>query len=318
MKILVTGAAGFIGMTTSLRLLARGDEVVGLDNLNDYYEVSLKESRLARLTGHPGFRFVKLDVADRPGMEQLFATEKFDKVIHLAAQAGVRYSLKNPHAYVDSNLVGFINILEGCRHGKVGHLIYASSSSVYGGNTKMPFSEHDSVDHPVSHLYGLPTTGLRFFTVYGPWGRPDMALFLFTKAILEGRPIDVFNHGNMLRDFTYVDDIVEGVIRLLDRTATANPAYVAEEADPATSNVPYRVFNIGNNDPVPLLDFIGAIENALGMKAERRLLPLQDGDVPATFADTALLDDWVGFAPATPIQEGVSRFIAWYRDYYKV
>jgi len=334
-KILVTGAAGFIGMTTSLRLLARGDEVVGLDNLNDYYEVSLKENRLARLTGHPGFRFVKLDVADRPGMEQLFATEKFDKVIHLAAQAGVRYSLKNPHAYVDSNLVGFINILEGCRHGKVGHLVYASSSSVYGGNTKMPFSEHDSVDHPVSlyaatkkanelmahtysHLYGLPTTGLRFFTVYGPWGRPDMALFLFTKAILEGRPIDVFNHGNMLRDFTYVDDIVEGVIRLLDRTATANPAYVAEEADPATSNVPYRVFNIGNNDPVPLLDFIGAIENALGKKAERRLLPLQDGDVPATFADTALLDDWVGFAPATPIQEGVSRFIAWYRDYYKV
>lgn len=335
MKILVTGAAGFIGMTTSLRLLARGDEVVGLDNLNDYYEVSLKESRLARLTGHPGFRFVKLDVADRPGMEQLFAAEKFDKVIHLAAQAGVRYSLKNPHAYVDSNLVGFINILEGCRHSKVGHLVYASSSSVYGGNTKMPFSEHDSVDHPVSlyaatkkanelmahtysHLYGLPTTGLRFFTVYGPWGRPDMALFLFTKAILEGRPIDVFNHGNMLRDFTYVDDIVEGVIRLLDRTATANPGYVAEEADPATSNVPYRVFNIGNNDPVPLLDFIGAIENALGMKAERRLLPLQDGDVPATFADTALLDDWVGFAPATPIQEGVSRFIAWYRDYYKV
>ena len=335
MKILVTGAAGFIGMTTSLRLLARGDEVVGLDNLNDYYEVSLKESRLARLTGHPGFRFVKLDVADRPGMEQLFAAEKFDKVIHLAAQAGVRYSLKNPHAYVDSNLVGFINILEGCRHSKVGHLVYASSSSVYGGKTKMPFSEHHNIDHPVSmyaatkkanelmahtysHLYGLPTTGLRFFTVYGPWGRPDMALFLFTKAILEGRPIDVFNHGNMLRDFTYVDDIVEGVIRLLDRTATANPGYVAEEADPATSNVPYRVFNIGNNDPVPLLDFIGAIENALGMKAERRLLPLQDGDVPATFADTALLDDWVGFAPATPIQEGVSRFIAWYRDYYKV
>ena len=335
MKILVTGAAGFIGMTTSLRLLARGDEVVGLDNLNDYYEVSLKENRLARLTGHPNFRFVKLDVADRPGMEKLFAEEKFEKVIHLAAQAGVRYSLQNPHAYIDSNLVGFTNILEGCRHNKVAHLVYASSSSVYGGNTKMPFSEHDSVDHPVSlyaatkkanelmahtysHLYKLPTTGLRFFTVYGPWGRPDMALFLFTKAILEGRPIDVFNHGNMLRDFTYVDDIVEGVIRLLDRTATANPGYVAEEADPATSNVPYRVFNIGNNDPVPLLDFIGAIENALGMKAERRLLPLQDGDVPATFADTALLDDWVGFAPATPIQEGVSRFIAWYRDYYKV
>lgn len=335
MKILVTGAAGFIGMTTALRLLARGDEVVGLDNLNDYYEVSLKENRLARLTPHPNFRFVKLDVADRAGMEQLFATEKFDKVIHLAAQAGVRYSIQNPHAYVDSNLVGFINILEGCRHNKVKHLVYASSSSVYGGNTKMPFSEHDSVDHPVSlyaatkkanelmahtysHLYGLPTTGLRFFTVYGPWGRPDMALFLFTKAILEGRPIDVFNHGNMKRDFTYVDDIVEGVIRLMDKDATANPAYDAIAADPATSNVPYRVFNIGNHDPVPLLDFIGAIEQALGQTAEKRLLPMQDGDVPATYADTALLDDWVGFAPATPITEGVARFVAWYRDYYKV
>ncbi|WP_412478699.1 NAD-dependent epimerase [Azonexus sp. IMCC34839] len=335
MKILVTGAAGFIGMTTTLRLLARGDEVVGLDNLNDYYEVSLKENRLARLTPHANFRFVKLDVADRAGMEQLFATEKFDKVIHLAAQAGVRYSIQNPHAYVDSNLVGFINILEGCRHNKVKHLVYASSSSVYGGNTKMPFSEHDSVDHPVSlyaatkkanelmahtysHLYGLPTTGLRFFTVYGPWGRPDMALFLFTKAILEGRPIDVFNHGNMKRDFTYVDDIVEGVIRLMDKDATANPNYDAIAADPATSNVPYRVFNIGNHDPVPLLDFIGAIEQALGQTAEKRLLPMQDGDVPATYADTALLDDWVGFAPATPITEGVARFVAWYRDYYKV
>ncbi|WP_153147483.1 NAD-dependent epimerase [Dechloromonas sp. H13] len=335
MKILVTGAAGFIGMTTTLRLLARGDTVVGLDNLNDYYEVSLKESRLARLTGHPNFRFVKLDVADRAGMERLFATEKFDKVIHLAAQAGVRYSLQNPHAYVDSNLVGFINILEGCRHNKVAHLVYASSSSVYGGNTRMPFSEHDSVDHPVSlyaatkkanelmahtysHLYGLPTTGLRFFTVYGPWGRPDMALFLFTKAILEGRPIDVFNHGNMRRDFTYIDDIVEGVIRVMDRNAAVNTEYDPISADPATSNVPYRVFNIGNNNPVQLLDFIGAIESALGMKAEKRLLPLQDGDVPATYADTALLDDWVGFAPATPVQEGVSRFIAWYRDYYKI
>jgi UDP-glucuronate 4-epimerase len=332
-KILVTGAAGFIGMTTSLRLLARGDEVVGLDNLNDYYEVSLKENRLQRLTGHANFRFVKMDVADRAGMEKLFADEKFDKVIHLAAQAGVRYSIQNPHAYIDSNLVGFINILEGCRHSKVAHLVYASSSSVYGGNTKMPFSEHDSVDHPVSlyaatkkanelmahtysHLYGLPTTGLRFFTVYGPWGRPDMALFLFTKAILEGRPIDVFNHGNMQRDFTYVDDIVEGVIRLLDRTATANPAYQAVDADPATSNAPYRIFNIGNHNPVPLLDFIGAIENALGKTAEKRLLPMQDGDVPATYADTALLNDWVGFAPATPIQEGVNRFIAWYRGYY--
>jgi UDP-glucuronate 4-epimerase len=335
MKILVTGSAGFIGMTTALRLLARGDQVVGLDNLNDYYEVSLKENRLKRLTPHPNFRFVKMDVADRPGMEKLFAEEKFDKVIHLAAQAGVRYSLKNPHAYVDSNIVGFVNILEGCRHSGVKHLVYASSSSVYGGNTKMPFSEHDSVDHPVSlyaatkkanelmahtysHLYGLPTTGLRFFTVYGPWGRPDMALFLFTKAILEGRPIDVFNYGKMQRDFTYVDDIVEGVIRVMDRTAEANPAYVPDEADPATSNVPYRVFNIGNHNPVPLMDFIGAIEEALGQTAEKNLLPLQDGDVPATYADTALLGEWVGFAPATPVKEGVARFIAWYRDYYKV
>lgn len=335
MKILVTGAAGFIGMTTSLRLLARGDEVVGLDNLNDYYEVSLKENRLKRLTALPGFRFVKLDVGDRAGMEKLFAEEKFDKVIHLAAQAGVRYSIQNPHAYVDSNLVGFINVLEGCRHNQVQHLVYASSSSVYGGNTKMPFSEHDSVDHPVSlyaatkkanelmahtysHLYSLPTTGLRFFTVYGPWGRPDMALFLFTKAILEGRPIDVFNHGNMKRDFTYIDDIVEGVIRVMDRTAAANPEYDPIAADPATSNVPYRVFNIGNNNPVQLLDFIGAIENALGMKAEKRLLPLQDGDVPATYANTDLLNDWVGFVPGTSVEDGVGRFVSWYRDYYKV
>ena len=335
MKILVTGAAGFIGMTTSLRLLARGDEVVGLDNLNDYYEVSLKENRLKRLTALPGFRFVKLDVGDRAGMEKLFAEEKFDKVIHLAAQAGVRYSIQNPHAYVDSNLVGFINVLEGCRHNQVQHLVYASSSSVYGGNTRMPFSEHDSVDHPVSlyaatkkanelmahtysHLYGLPTTGLRFFTVYGPWGRPDMALFLFTKAILEGRPIDVFNHGNMKRDFTSIDDIVEGVIRVMDRNAAANPEYDPIAADPATSNVPYRVFNIGNNNPVQLLDFIGAIENALGMKAEKRLLPLQDGDVPATYANTDLLNDWVGFVPGTSVEDGVGRFVSWYRDYYKV
>ena len=335
MKILVTGAAGFIGMTTSLRLLARGDEVVGLDNLNDYYEVSLKENRLKRLTALPGFRFVKLDVGDRAGMEKLFAAEKFDKVIHLAAQAGVRYSIQNPHAYVDSNLVGFINVLEGCRHNQVQHLVYASSSSVYGGNTRMPFSEHDSVDHPVSlyaatkkanelmahtysHLYGLPTTGLRFFTVYGPWGRPDMALFLFTKAILEGRPIDVFNHGNMKRDFTYIDDIVEGVIRVMDRNAAATPEYDPIAADPATSNVPYRVFNIGNNNPVQLLDFIGAIENALGMKAEKRLLPLQDGDVPATYANTDLLNDWVGFVPGTSVEDGVGRFVSWYRDYYKV
>jgi UDP-glucuronate 4-epimerase len=334
-KILVTGAAGFIGMSTSLRLLARGDEVVGLDNMNDYYAVSLKESRLKCLTSQPGFRFIKGDIADRTAMDKLFADERFDKVIHLAAQAGVRYSIQNPHAYVDSNLVGFVNILEGCRHYKVMHLVYASSSSVYGGNTKMPFSEHDSVDHPVSlyaatkkanelmahtysHLYGLPTTGLRFFTVYGPWGRPDMSPFLFAGAILNNRPIDVFNHGNMQRDFTYIDDIVEGVIRSMDRTAEANPAYVPDDADPATSTAPYRVFNIGNNQPVQLLDFIGAIEFAIGKKAEKRLLPMQDGDVQATYADTALLNDWVGFAPSTPIQDGIDRFVAWYRDYYQL
>lgn len=335
MKILLTGAAGFIGSTTAHRLLARGDEVVGLDNLNDYYSVRLKEDRLARLTPQRGFRFVKMDVADRPGIERLFAEERFDRVIHLAAQAGVRYSLQNPHAYVDSNVVGFMNILEGCRHNGVQHLAYASSSSVYGGNTKMPFSEHDSVDHPVSmyaatkkanelmahtysHLFGLPTTGLRFFTVYGPWGRPDMALFLFTKAILEGRPIDVFNHGNMQRDFTYVDDIVEGVIRVLDRPAAPDPAYDALNPDPGTSNAPYRVFNIGNHNPVPLLDFIAAIEDALGMKAEKNLLPLQDGDVPATYADVDALTAWTGFAPKTDIRTGIGRFVAWYREYYRV
>ena len=335
MKILVTGAAGFIGMHTSERLLARGDEVVGLDNLNDYYDPTLKEARLARLTPHANFRFVKLDVADRAGMERLFAEEGFDRVIHLAAQAGVRYSLQNPHAYVDSNLVGFMNILEGCRHGKVGHLVYASSSSVYGGNTKMPFSEHDSVDHPVSlyaatkkanelmahtysHLYGLPTTGLRFFTVYGPWGRPDMALFLFTKAMLEGRPIDVFNHGRMRRDFTFIDDIVEGVLRTLDHVAEADPGFDADRPDPGRSDAPYRVFNIGNHNPVELMAFIEAIEDALGRKAEKNFLPLQDGDVPATYADTAELNAWTGFAPATPVPEGVARFVRWYRDYYKV
>jgi UDP-glucuronate 4-epimerase len=335
MKILLTGAAGFIGMTTCLRLLARGDEVVGLDNLNNYYEVSLKENRLKRLTSHPNFRFVKMDVADRMGMEHLFASEKFDRVIHLAAQAGVRYSLENPHAYIESNIVGFTNILEGCRHHKVQHLAYASSSSVYGGNTDMPFSEHQSVDHPVSlyaatkkanelmahtysHLYGLPTTGLRFFTVYGPWGRPDMALFLFTKAILEGQPIKVFNHGNMLRDFTFVDDIVEGVIRVIDRIAEPNPNYSSKTPDPATSNAPYRVFNIGNHNPVKLMDFITAIEDAIGKKAEKILMPLQDGDVPQTYADVDALKDWVGFVPATSIQTGIGRFVAWYRDYYKV
>ena len=335
MKILVTGAAGFIGMHASLRLLARGDEVVGLDNLNDYYDPTLKEARLARLTPHAGFRFVKMDVADRAGMEALFAAEKFDRVIHLAAQAGVRYSLQNPHAYIDSNVVGFMNILEGCRHSKVQHLVYASSSSVYGGNTKMPFSEADSVDHPVSiyaatkkanelmahtysHLYGLPTTGLRFFTVYGPWGRPDMALFLFTKAILEGRPIDVFNHGRMKRDFTYVNDIVEGVIRTLDRVAEPDATFDALQPNPGTSNAPYRVFNIGNHDPVELMAFVAAIEDALGMSAEKNFLPLQDGDVPATYADTAALNAWTRFAPATSVRDGVGRFVAWYRDYYKV
>jgi UDP-glucuronate 4-epimerase len=335
MKILITGAAGFIGSTAALRLLARGDEVVGLDNLNDYYSVQLKEDRLARLTPHERFRFVKMDVADRAGMERLFAQERFDRVIHLAAQAGVRYSLVNPQAYVDSNVVGFMNVLEGCRHAKVQHLVYASSSSVYGGNTRMPFSEHDSVDHPVSmyaatkkanelmahtysHLFGLPTTGLRFFTVYGPWGRPDMALFLFTKAILEGRPIDVFNHGRMQRDFTFVDDIVEGVVRVLDRVATPNADYLAESPDPATSNVPFRIFNIGNHHPVPLLDYIGCVEQALGLKAEMNLLPLQDGDVPATYADVDALRDWVGFTPATDIRTGIGRFVGWYRGYYRV
>ncbi len=333
MKVLVTGAAGFIGMHASERLLARGDEVVGLDNLNDYYDVRLKEDRLARLTPRSGFKFVKLDVADRPSMEALFAEEKFDRVIHLAAQAGVRYSLVNPHAYVESNLVGFINILEGCRHNRVGHLVYASSSSVYGGNTTMPFSEHHSVDHPVSiyaatkkanelmahtysHLYRLPTTGLRFFTVYGPWGRPDMALFLFTKAMLEGRPIDVFNHGRMQRDFTYFDDIVEGVIRVLDRAAEADPAYDPAGADPARSNAPYRVFNIGNQGPVELMAFIEAIEKALGRTAEKNLLPLQPGDVPATYADVTELAEWTGFHPGTPIETGVARFVEWYRQYY--
>jgi UDP-glucuronate 4-epimerase len=335
MKILLTGAAGFIGMSTTLRLLERGDEVIGVDNLNAYYDVQLKLDRLERLKSHPRFRFVKADVADRPAMEQLFAAERVERVVHLAAQAGVRYSIENPHAYIDSNIVGFINVLEACRHHRVQHLVYASSSSVYGGNTHMPFSEHHNVDHPVSlyaatkkanelmahtysHLYGLATTGLRFFTVYGPWGRPDMALFLFTKAILEGRPIDVFNHGKMQRDFTYIDDIVEGVLRVLDRPATPDPAYRSDQPDPATSTAPYRVFNIGNHQPVPLLDFIACIEAAIGKTAEKRMLPLQDGDVPATYADTDALRDWVDCAPATPIDAGIARFVAWYRTYYRV
>jgi UDP-glucuronate 4-epimerase len=334
MKVLVTGAAGFIGMHVSERLLARGDTVVGLDNLNDYYDPQLKLDRLARLMPHPQFRFVKLDVADRDGMATLFAAERFDRVVHLAAQAGVRYSLVNPQAYIDSNVVGFTNVLEGCRHHRVQHLAYASSSSVYGSNTQMPFSESQNIDHPVSlyaaskkanelmahtysHLFALPTTGLRFFTVYGPWGRPDMALFLFTKAMLEGRPIDVFNHGRMVRDFTFIDDIAEGVVRVLDRAATPDPAFDPARPDPARSSAPYRVFNIGNNNPVPLLDFIEAIEQALGIQARKNFLPLQDGDVPATSADVSALAAWTGFSPATPVREGVARFVAWYRSYFK-
>ncbi len=334
-KILVTGAAGFIGSHTSTRLLARGDEVVGLDNINDYYDPTLKEARLARLQAHPGFRFVRMELSDRSGLETLFRDERFDKVIHLAAQAGVRYSLTNPHTYIDSNLVGFLHILEGCRHHGVQHLTYASSSSVYGANTAMPFSVHQNVDHPVSlyaatkkanelmahtysHLYGLPTTGLRFFTVYGPWGRPDMALFLFTKAILEGKPIDVFNHGKMRRDFTYIDDIVEGVIRTSDHTAQPNPAWNSDAPDPATSKAPYRIYNIGNNNPVELMHLIETLEKALGRTAEKRMLPLQMGDVPATYADVEALVQDVGFAPQTPIETGVQRFVEWYRSYFNI
>lgn len=334
-KILVTGAAGFIGFHSSLRLLERGDEVVGLDNLNDYYDVNLKLARLERLKPYPNFRFVQMELADREAMPKLFAKEKFERVLNLAAQAGVRYSLKNPHSYVDSNLVGFTNILEGCRHNNVEHLTYASSSSVYGLNTEMPFSIHHNVDHPVSlyaatkkanelmahtysHLYGLPTTGLRFFTVYGPWGRPDMALFLFTKAILEGRPIDVFNYGKMKRDFTYIDDIVEGVIRVLDKTAQPNPRWSGDTPDPGTSCAPYRLYNIGNNNPVELMDYIGAIESALGMTAEKNMLPLQPGDVPATYADVDDLIADVGFKPQTSVQDGIARFVDWYRDYFGV
>ena len=334
-KILVTGAAGFIGSHLSIRLLDRGDEVVGLDNLNDYYEVSLKEARLARFSDHKNFRFVKMELSDREGIAALFTEEKFDKVVNLAAQAGVRYSLENPHAYIESNIVGFTNILEGCRHHKVKHLAYASSSSVYGANETMPFSVHDNVDHPLSlyaaskkanelmahtysHLYNLPTTGLRFFTVYGPWGRPDMALFLFTKAILEGRPIDVFNHGKMRRDFTYVDDIVEGVIRVLDHTAELNQDWNGMHPDPASSKAPWRVYNIGNSSPVELMDYIKAIEDALGMEAEKNFMPMQAGDVPATSADVQALMDDVGFKPDTPVKEGVKRFVNWYREYYKV
>ncbi len=332
-KILVTGAAGFIGYHTSERLLARGDEVVGLDNVNSYYDPTLKEARLARLAQQPGFRLFRMELGDRERVEHLFRDERVDRVIHLAAQAGVRYSLTNPHAYIDSNLVGFLHILEGCRHHGVQHLTYASSSSVYGANTAMPFSVHQNVDHPISlyaatkkanelmahtysHLYRLPTTGLRFFTVYGPWGRPDMAMFLFTKAILEGKPIDVFNHGKMRRDFTYIDDIVEGVIRTSDHVAAPNADWNSDAPDAATSLAPYRLYNIGNNNPVELMHLIGTIEANLGRVAEKRMLDIQPGDVPATYANVDALVRDVGFAPKTPIEVGVRNFVGWYRDYY--
>lgn len=330
MKILVTGAAGFIGMHTALRLLERGDTVVGIDNLNDYYDPQLKLDRLEQLKPHAGFSFEKMDLADRPNIEALFTREKFDRVVHLAAQAGVRYSITNPHAYGESNLIGFLNILEACRHNQIQHLVYASSSSVYGGNTKMPFSESDSVDHPVSlyaatkkanelmahtysHLYGLPTTGLRFFTVYGPWGRPDMAYFSFTKNIIEGKPIQVFNHGRMKRDFTYIDDIVDGVVATLDRTATADAAFDRSAPNPGTAQAPFRVFNIGNNSPVELGTFIETLENSIGQQAIKEYKPMQPGDVEATYADVDSLKRWTGKEPMVNLTDGINRFVAWYK-----
>jgi len=334
MKVLVTGVAGFIGAALALRLLSEGKSVVGIDNLNDYYDPSLKEARLARLTGHSGFEFRKLDIADRDGMAALFRDNRFDAVMHLAAQAGVRYSLENPYAYVDANLVGFANVLEGARHSGVRHLVFASSSSIYGANTRLPFTERDNVDHPVSlyaatkkanelmahsyaHLFGLPCTALRFFTVYGPWGRPDMALFKFTAGILAGRPIPVFNRGEMIRDLTYVDDIVEGVARVIDILPAPDPAWRGDAPDPATSYAPYRVYNIGNNQPVKLMRYIQVLEECLGKKAVLDLLPMQAGDVPATYADTSALEAAVGFRPATPIETGIARFVEWYRGYYR-
>jgi len=335
MNILITGAAGFIGSTLAHRVLERGDKVHGIDNLNDYYDVDLKLARLARLQEHSGYSFQQLDIEDRPGMESMFREQKVDAVMHLAAQAGVRYSIENPYAYIDANLVGFGNILEGCRHNQVRHLVFASSSSVYGANTKLPFSEHDNVDHPVSlyaaskkanelmahsysHLYQLSCTGLRFFTVYGPWGRPDMALFKFTKGILEGSPIPVFNEGRMIRDFTYVDDIVEGVIRVIDHPAAPNPGWSGDAPDSATSYAPWRVYNIGNNNPVQLMRYIEVLEESLGKKAILDLLPMQDGDVPATSADTADLAGDLGYKPDTPVEVGIPRFVDWYKAYYKV
>lgn len=333
MTILLTGVAGFIGSHVCQRLLDRGDLVVGIDNLNDYYDPQLKRDRLALITQHPNFRFVTADVADRDGIKALFDECGFDRVIHLAAQAGVRHSLVDPHAYVESNLVGFLNILEGCRQQAVRHLVYASSSSVYGANTSMPFSERDPVDHPLSlyaatkrsnelmahaysHLFGLPTTGLRFFTVYGPWGRPDMALFLFTKAILAGTPVRIFNHGNMIRDFTYIDDIVSGVVRALDRPPIAAPHVAGLPALPDRAASPFRVFNIGNNQPVRLMEFIEAIERSTGKTAVKEYAEMQPGDVPATSADVSSLEDWAHFRPTTSVNVGVDRFVSWYRDYY--
>jgi UDP-glucuronate 4-epimerase len=334
-NVLVTGAAGFIGFHLSSRLLAAGCGVVGLDNLNPYYSVKLKQDRLAQLEPHPGFTLARVDLADRGAVERVFADNRFDVVVNLAAQAGVRYSLENPHAYVDANLVGFTNILEGCRRHGVGHLVFASSSSVYGANTRMPFSVHDNVDHPVSlyaaskkanelmahtysHLFGMACTGLRFFTVYGPWGRPDMALFLFTDAILKGRPIQVFNHGRMQRDFTYIDDIVEGVVRVMGRLPAPNPAWSGDRPDPGTSYASYKIYNIGNNQPVALNEFIAVIESVLGREARKEYLDMQPGDVPATYADVDDLMADVGFKPATPIREGIERFVAWYRSYFGV
>jgi UDP-glucuronate 4-epimerase len=333
LNILVTGAAGFIGYTLASRLLERGDTVYGVDNLNDYYDVSLKQARLAGLNRRPGFDFQKVDVADRGAIARLFADHRFEAVVHLAAQAGVRYSVENPQAYIDSNLVGFGNILEGVRHNGVGHLVFASSSSVYGASTRLPFSEHANVDHPLSlygatkkanelmahsyaHLYRTPCTGLRFFTVYGPWGRPDMALFKFTRGIIEGSPITVFNGGDMIRDFTYVDDIVEGIVRVVDRPAAPDPAWNGNDPDPATSRSPYRIYNIGNNSPVNLMRYIEVLEECLGRKAVMQMLPMQPGDVQATMADVSNLEQAVGFRPRTTVEEGVARFVEWYRDFY--
>jgi len=335
MKVLITGTAGFIGSNLAIRLLERGDEVIGIDNLNDYYDVSLKQARLERVKAYDKFTDVRTNIEDRAAMEQVFAKYQPQRVINLAAQAGVRYSLVNPHAYIDTNIVGFVNILEGSRHHGVEHLVYASSSSVYGANTNYPFSVHNNVDHPVSlyaaskksnelmahtysHLFNLPTTGLRFFTVYGPWGRPDMALFMFTRNILAGKPIDVFNYGDHKRDFTYIDDIVEGVIRTLDKVATPNPDWTGNEPDPGSSKGPWRVYNIGNNNPCTLLRYIEILENCLGKKAQKNMLPLQPGDVPYTYADTSDLMHDVGYKPDTAVEDGIQRFVEWYRNYYKV